>query len=280
MRFPVPFPHFNPVMLQIGPLAIRWYAIAYIVGIALGWRYCVLLLRNIRIWTPAAPPVTEAQIDDLVLWITLGVILGGRLGYVFFYGRDELGDNPYLAHPLDILKVWQGGMSFHGGFLGVTLALILFARANKLSLLSLADLVAPCAPIGLFFGRIANFINGELWGRPTTLPWGIIFPGAPDNPPVPRHPSQLYEAGLEGIALFLLLRWATHGGHWLPRRGGVAGLFILGYGLVRISLENVRNPDLNMPTFPLGLTMGMMLSIPMVLLGGFLIIRSRMTKAA
>lgn len=269
----MPFPHFNPVMLQLGPIAIRWYAIAYIAGILLGWRYCAGLIRNPRIWTPGQPAATTVQIDDLVLWITLGVILGGRLGYVLFYGQGE-----YFAHPLDILKVWQGGMSFHGGFLGVTLAVFLFARTNRISVLALADLVAPCAPIGLFFGRIANFINGELWGRPTTLPWGVIFPNAPDA--LPRHPSQLYESGLEGLALFLLLRWATHGAHWLPRRGAVAGLFILGYGVVRISLENVRNPDLNMPHFPLGLTMGMILSIPMVLVGAWMIWRSRPAKAA
>jgi len=274
----VPFPHFNPVMLQLGPLAIHWYAIAYIVGILLGWLYCARLLRNPKIWAPGAAPATAAQIDDLVLWITLGIILGGRLGYVLFYGRDSQGQNQYFTHPLEIFKVWQGGMSFHGGFLGVCLALTVFARVNKLPLLGLADLIAPCAPIGLFFGRIANFINGELWGRPTTLPWGIIFPNAPDA--LPRHPSQLYEAGLEGLALFLLLRWATHGGHWLPRRGAVTGLFILGYGVVRVSLENVRNPDLNMPSFPLGLTMGMILSIPMILVGGWLIRRGWTAKNA
>ena len=276
----MPFPHFDPVMLHLGFVSIRWYAVAYIVGILLGWRYCARLIRSPKIWTPIEPPTTVAQIDDLVLWITLGVIVGGRLGYVLIYGRDVHGQNPYFAQPLDILKVWQGGMSFHGGFLGVCLALTLFARANKLNVLALADLIAPCTPIGLFFGRIANFINGELWGRPTHLPWGIIFPSAPDIPPVPRHPSQLYEAGLEGIALFLLLRWATHGGHWLPRRGAVAGLFILGYGIARISLENVRNPDLNMPNFPLGLTMGMMLSAPMVLIGAWMIWRARAANPA
>ena len=264
----MPFPHFNPVMLQLGPLAIRWYAMAYIVGILLGWRYCALLIRNARLWPPREPPANVAQIDDLVLWVTLGVILGGRLGYVLFYGQGE-----FFAHPLEILKVWQGGMSFHGGFLGVAMALVLFSRANRIDVLRLADLIAPCAPLGLFFGRIANFINGELWGRPTTLPWGIIFPGAPDS--LPRHPSQLYEAGLEGLGLFLLLRWATHGAHWLPRRGAAAGLFILGYGVIRIALETVRNPDLNMPHFPLGLTMGMMLSTPMVLVGAWLVWRSR-----
>ncbi len=264
----MPFPHFNPVLVQIGPLAIRWYALAYIAGILLGWRYGVRLLGDLRLWAPGRPPASVAQIDDLILWLTLGVILGGRTGYVLFYGQGQ-----FSSDWLEVFKLWHGGMSFHGGFLGVALALVLFARANRLDLLRLADLVAPCAPIGLFFGRIANFINGELWGRPTRLPWGIIFPNAPDQ--LPRHPSQLYEAGLEGIFLFLLLRWATHGARWLPRQGAVTGLFLLGYGAVRISLENVRNPDLNMPAFPLGLTMGMILSIPMVLTGIWLIWRSR-----
>ncbi len=264
----MPFPHFNPVLVQIGPLAIRWYALAYIAGILLGWRYGLRLLGNLRLWAPGQPPASVAQIDDLILWLTLGVIVGGRTGYVLFYGQGQ-----FSSDWLEVFKLWHGGMSFHGGFLGVAVALVLFARANKLDLLRLADLVAPCAPIGLFFGRIANFINGELWGRPTSMPWGIIFPNAPDH--LPRHPSQIYEAGLEGIALFLLLRWATHGARWLPRQGAVTGLFLLGYGAVRISLENVRNPDLNMPTFPLGLTMGMILSIPMVLAGIWLIWRSR-----
>jgi len=274
---PVPFPHFDPVMLHLGPIAIRWYAVAYIAGILLGWRYCAMMIRNARLWTPGGAPATLPQLDDVVLWITLGVILGGRLGYVLFYGRDSEGHNQYLSHPLEILKLWQGGMSFHGGFLGVALALPIFARVNRINVLALADLVAPCVPIGLFFGRIANFINGELWGRPTTVPWGIIFPNAPDA--LPRHPSQLYEAGLEGLALFLLLRLATHGLHWLPKRGAVSGLFILGYGVARISLENVRNPDLNMPNFPFGLTMGMILSIPMVLVGVWLILRALWRKA-
>ena len=270
----MPFPQFNPVALQLGPLAIRWYALAYIAGILLGWRYCLMLIRNAKIWSPGQPPATSVQIDDLVLWVTLGVIIGGRTGYVLFYGQGQ-----FSSDWLEIFKLWHGGMSFHGGFLGVCIAVAGFSIANRLDPLRLGDLIAPCAPIGLFFGRIANFINGELWGRPTALPWGIIFPTAPDNPPVPRHPSQLYEAGLEGIALFLLLRWATHGGRWLPRQGALTGLFLIGYGLVRISLENVRNPDLNMPTFPFGLTMGMMLSAPMVLAGAWLIWRSRSHRA-
>ncbi|MDR3506622.1 MAG: prolipoprotein diacylglyceryl transferase [Caulobacteraceae bacterium] len=266
----MPFPHFNPVLLQLGPFAIRWYAIAYIAGILLGWRYCLLLIRDARIWTPRQPPATAAQIDDLVLWITLGVILGGRTGYVLFYGQGQ-----FASDPLEIFKLWHGGMSFHGGFLGVCVAVIAFSRINKLDMLSLGDLIAPCAPIGLFFGRIANFINGELWGRPTTLPWGIIFPNAPTGQP--RHPSQLYEAGLEGIALFLILRLATHNARWLPRQGALTGLFLVFYAIFRISLENVRNPDVGMPNFPFGLTMGMILSAPMLLIGAWLIWRSLRT---
>ena len=271
----MPFPHFNPVLLQIGPLAIRWYALAYIAGILLGWRYGLRLLAATGLWSPRPPPATAVQLDDLILWITLGVIVGGRTGYVLFYGQGQ-----FAGDWLEVFRLWHGGMSFHGGFLGVSLALILFSMANRLSLLSLADLVAPCAPIGLFFGRIANFINGELWGRPTTLPWGIIFPSAPDQPPIARHPSQLYEAGLEGLVLFLVLRWATHSARWLPRQGAVTGVFLLGYGLARIALENVRNPDLNMPNFPFGLTMGMMLSAPMVIAGLWLILRARAPAAA
>jgi phosphatidylglycerol:prolipoprotein diacylglycerol transferase len=263
----VPFPKFDPVLIHIGPLAIRWYALAYIAGILLGWRYCARLVRDARLWTPITPPVTSLQIDDLVLWITFGVILGGRTGYIIFYGRGQFDHDP-----MEMLRIWHGGMSFHGGLLGVTVAVIIYALINGVDMVRLGDLIAPCAPIGLFFGRIANFINGELWGRPTTLPWGIVFPSAPDD--LPRHPSQLYEAGLEGLLLFLILRLASHRLRWLPRKGALLGVFLLFYGLFRISLENVRNPDIGMPDFPLGLTMGMILSIPMVLLGLGLIIRA------
>jgi phosphatidylglycerol:prolipoprotein diacylglycerol transferase len=263
----VPFPKFDPVLIHLGPLAIRWYALAYIAGILLGWRYCVALIRNARIWSPIAPPATSPQIDDLILWITLGVIVGGRAGYVLFYGRGQFDHDP-----MEILRLWHGGMSFHGGMLGVIIAIVGFALVNKIDMLRLGDLVAPCVPIGLFFGRIANFINGELWGRPTSLPWGIVFPDAPDA--LPRHPSQLYEAALEGLALFLILRWATHRARWLPRQGAATGLFLLFYGLFRIALETVRNPDIGMPNFPLGLTMGMILSIPMVLAGLWLVVRA------
>jgi phosphatidylglycerol:prolipoprotein diacylglycerol transferase len=271
------FPDFDPVLIHLGPFAIRWYALAYVAGILIGWRYAVHLAKTARLWQGSAPSATPLQIDDLVLWITLGVILGGRIGYVLFYDFKEM-----MADPTEILKVWHGGMSFHGGFIGVSLAIVLFARANRLNILRLADVVAPCAPIGLFFGRIANFINGELWGRPTHAPWGMIFCNARvmamnggDCPAglVTRHPSQLYEAGLEGLVLFLVLRWATHGAKWLNREGAVAGLFLTGYGMARVALENVRQPDRQMPDFPLGLTMGMMLSIPMILVGVWLVWR-------
>jgi len=263
----LPFPNFDPVLIHIGPLAIRWYALAYIAGILLGWWYCAQLVKKTDLWTPAVPPVGSRQIDDLVLWITVGVIVGGRAGSVLFYGRDQ-----YIDHPLDVFAIWKGGMSFHGGFIGVTVALVVYSLVNKIDMLRLGDLVAPCVPFGLFFGRIANFINGELWGRPTTLPWGIIFPGAPDA--LPRHPSQLYEAALEGLLLFLILRLATHRLHWLRRQGALTGLFMLFYGLFRILLENVRQPDAGLDDFPLGLTMGIILSVPMVVAGGWLIWRA------
>jgi len=267
----VPFPDFNPVLVHIGPIAIRWYALAYVAGILLGWRYAVALVKNARLWALRGPPASVEQIDDLILWVTIGVIVGGRLGHVIFY-TPEL----FWTDPLEIFKTWHGGMSFHGGALGVLIALVVFAWRNKLDMLRLGDVAAAVTPIGLFFGRIANFINGELWGRPTTVPWGMVFPGAG---PLPRHPSQLYEASLEGIALFLILRWATHGRKLLPREGFVTGLFLACYGLFRISLENVREPDTWMPHFPLGLTMGMLLSIPMVLAGTGLMLHARRPQA-
>ena len=261
----MPFPNFDPVLLQIGPIAIRWYALAYVAGILLGWRYAAALVANPRLWARRGPIATPDQIGDLVLWITLGVIVGGRLGHVVFYTPELIWKDP-----LEILMVWHGGMSFHGGMIGVLVAVTLFARGARIDFLRLLDVVAAVQPIGQFFGRIANFINGELWGRPTDAPWGIVFPGAG---PQPRHPSQLYEAALEGLVLFLILRWATHGPKLLNRRGVVAGMFAVGYGLARISLETVREPDAYLPNFPFGLTMGMMLSGPMVLIGLFFIWR-------
>ncbi len=272
----MPFPDFNPVALSIPlpwfTLAIRWYALAYVAGILIGWRYAVGLVRNSRIWGGASPPATDPVIDDLILWVTLGVIVGGRLGYILFYSTATLWRNP-----LQIFRTWEGGMSFHGGLIGVSLALILFSVRRGIPILRLADVAAPAVPIGLFFGRIANFVNGELWGRPTDLPWGIIFPNAG---PAPRHPSQLYEAALEGLVLFLILRLATHRLRWLRRPGAVTGLFLAIYGLFRFGLEHVREPDFGMPEFPFGLSMGMILSLPMVLIGLGLILFALLSEPA
>jgi phosphatidylglycerol:prolipoprotein diacylglycerol transferase len=289
------FPDFDPVALPIpavhlgslvlGPFAIRWYALAYIAGILLGWRYCVALVRNPKLWGARSPTLKPPQIDDLILWITLAVILGGRIGYILFYmlvnpqQRDDL-----FAHPLEVFEIWKGGMSFHGAMIGVGLAMAGFAIANRVAILGVADLIVACEPIGQCFGRLANFINGELWGRPTDLPWGMVFcndhiakasgGACPEEVLVPRHPSQLYEAALEGVLLFLVLRWATHRAHWLQRPGAATGLWLVGYGAIRILLETVRNPDEGMPDFPLGLTMGMILSVPMILVGAFLLWRA------
>lgn len=271
----MPFPEFDPFVfgLQWNGFGLRWYALAYVAGLFGGWWYGIRLANNSRIWDARGPAVTRAQIDDLILWIALGVIVGGRLGSVLFYNTSIL-----WTAPLDVFKIWEGGMSFHGGLIGVTLALIVYARRNGINLLHLADQTAPCVPIGLFFGRVANFVNGELWGRPTDAPWAFIFPAAPlvDGENLPRHPSQLYEAALEGLVLFLVLRWATHHGGKLKRRGWVAGMFLLLYGVFRASLEVVREPDLQMPEFLRGyVTMGMLLCIPMILGGAYLIWRSR-----
>jgi phosphatidylglycerol:prolipoprotein diacylglycerol transferase len=259
------FPNIDPVLLQIGPFALRWYALAYVATILLGWRYVVGMVRNPRLWTHRPPTATTLEIDDLILWLMAGVIVGGRLGHVVFYTPSLI-----WTDPVEILKTWHGGMSFHGGAIGVLVAGFAFARSKKIDPLRLGDIIVAAEPIGGFLVRIANFVNGELWGRPTHVPWGMVFP---DAGPLPRHPSQLYEAALEGIVMFLVLRWATHRKHWLNRRGVVMGMFLTGYGLIRITLENVREPDSYMPHFPLGLTMGMMLSAPMVVAGVWLIWR-------
>ena len=276
------FPEFDPVLFSIGPLDIRWYALAYVAGIVLGWWYANRLARNNAVWKPGKPPVTSLQLDDLVLWITLGIILGGRFGYALFYKPSLYAQ--LIAGPdnLALFRLWDGGMSFHGGLIGVTLAIVWFAWKNRIRLLSLGDLVAPVVPLGLFFGRIANFINGELWGRPTDAPWGMVFCnrtietmyGFCPAGTIPRHPSQLYEAGLEGIALAVILWLAVYKGRLLNKPGYVTGIFLFGYGLVRASLENVRQPDFGMENLPLGLTMGMMLSIPMMLVGAWLVWRA------
>ncbi|HST91847.1 MAG TPA: prolipoprotein diacylglyceryl transferase [Brevundimonas sp.] len=279
------FPEFDPVLISIGPLDIRWYALAYVAGIVLGWWYAARLAKNNALWQPAKPPVTSIQLDDLVLWITLGVILGGRLGYALFYQPQlyaEIFTGATWAERLALFRLWDGGMSFHGGLIGVSLAIFWFARKNGIRLLSLGDLVAPAVPIGLFFGRVANFINGELWGRETTVPWAVrfcndrifqLYGGCPAGD-VPRHPSQLYEAGLEGLALFGLLWFAIYKGRLLTKPGYITGLFLFGYGLSRAVLENVRQPDAGLDNLPLGLTMGMILSVPMMIIGAILIWRA------
>jgi phosphatidylglycerol---prolipoprotein diacylglyceryl transferase len=279
----VPFPEFDPVVhigsfpLQWGPLAVRWYALAYVAGILLGWRYAVRIVRNPALWVQRRPPLTTDQIDDLVLWVTLGVIVGGRLGHVLFYTPAVIWQDP-----LQILQIWEGGMSFHGGAIGVFVAFALYAWRNRLDVWRVGDVVAPVVPIGLFFGRIANFVNGELWGRETTVPWAVRFcnekilaayNGICPAGDAPRHPSQLYEAALEGVALFAILWWAVYRAKLLNRRGVVMGLFAAGYALFRLSLENVRQPDAGLDQLPFGLTMGMILSIPMLVFGLWVIWR-------
>ncbi len=257
MLLVLPFPDIDPIAVALGPLAIRWYSLAYIVGLVAAWRYC----RRLAGRPPNA--IDPDQFDDFLLWATLGVVLGGRLGYVLFYKPAF-----FLANPLEILVIWQGGMSFHGGAAGVILAIILFARKRGISWLSLGDLVACAVPIGLFLGRLANFVNGELYGRAADVPWAMVFPRDPEQ--IPRHPSQLYEAGLEGIVLFLLLYLLVRRG-WLERPGAIGGAFLAGYGLARILVEFFRQPDAHLG-FLLGFTtMGQVLSLPLIIAGVILI---------
>jgi phosphatidylglycerol---prolipoprotein diacylglyceryl transferase len=258
----ISFPLFDPVAIAIGPIAIRWYALAYIGGIVLGWIYARSLLKNEKLWGGPAP-ISLLQLDDFILWVTLGIILGGRTGYVLFY---NLGF--FIQHPAEIFELWKGGMSFHGGFLGCVAAVILFCRKNNLPILSLGDVTTAVGPIGLFLGRLANFINSELWGRPAdpTLPWAIIFP---NGGPLPRHPSQLYEAGLEGLVLFAILAAMIRFGA-LKRPGLILGSFIAFYGLARITGEFFREPDPQLGFLWGGLTMGMLLSVPMVIVGAII----------
>ena len=256
----IPFPAIDPVAVSLGPFAIRWYALAYIAGLVLGWRYCLALADR--------PPhlVRRHDIDDFLIWATFGVVLGGRIGYVLFYNPGY-----YFAHSLQALYVWHGGMSFHGGAIGVTLAIILFARARQIRIFAFSDVIIEAIPIGLFFGRIANFINGELYGRPTDVAWAMIFP---NGGPVPRHPSQLYEAFCEGILLFLLLFIAEQRG--ARRRPGIeTGLFLAGYAIARMSGELFRQPDPQLGYLIFGTTMGQLLSIPVLIAGIVIIVWAR-----
>jgi len=260
----IAFPVFNPIAIQIGPIAIRWYALAYICGIVLGWLYARSLVKKERLWGGPAP-ITLVQLDDFILWVTIGIIVGGRTGYVLFY-------NPafFAQHPGEIFELWKGGMSFHGGFLGCVAAVMLFARNNGISILSLGDLTTAVGPIGLFLGRLANFINSELWGRPAdqSVPWAMVFP---NGGPLPRHPSQLYEAGLEGILLFTILAVMIRMGA-LKRPGLILGSFIAIYAFARITGEFFREPDPQLGFLWGGLTMGMLLSVPMIIAGAILIV--------
>ncbi len=257
------FPGFDPVLIQVGPLAIRWYALAYIGSLVLGWR---IMRRLVRLSPPVA---TEEQTDDFLTWATLGVVLGGRLGYILFYKPSY-----YLANPLSALAVWQGGMSFHGGTLGVVVALVLYCRQQRIPLLGFADRLAVVVPIGLGLGRIANFINGELWGRiaPEWLPWAMRFPVAG---PEPRHPSQLYQASMEGVILLIVLGLACRVPAIRTRFGTLTGIFLVGYGVARIIGEFFREPDAFLGFLFAGATMGQLLSLPMILAGTWLIARAQ-----
>jgi len=264
MLLALPFPDFDPVLLQLGPFAIRWYALAYIVGILLGWFYARAVVRNDRLWGGASP-ISVTQIDDFIVWVTLGIILGGRLGYVLFYNPDY-----FAAHPMEAIQLWKGGMSFHGGFTGCILAVVLFAKKNDVPILSLGDVTCATGTLGVLLGRIANFINGELWGRPTDVAWGMVFPS---GGPVARHPSQLYEAALEGLLLFIVLALLIRGGA-LRRPGLIIGAFAVGYSLARSFCELFREPDVQLGFLWNTITMGTLLSIPLLLFGVALIVNA------
>jgi phosphatidylglycerol:prolipoprotein diacylglycerol transferase len=286
----LPFPEIGPDIFSIEfgsfTFALRWYAMAYITGIVLGWWLCRRAVLTPRLWGAAGPPLAPARLEDLATWIVLGVVLGGRLGFVLFYQPGY-----YAANPAEALMVWQGGMSFHGGMLGVAAALVGFHLRHRVPLLPLADLLALATPIGLFLGRLANFVNGELWGRPTDLPWAVIFPGAAAQDCggvaglCARHPSQLYEAMLEGALLGALLLWLAWRRRAFARPGLLTGVFLTGYGTARALVELLRQPDAQFagPGNPLGyalqlgqagLTMGQILSLPMIAAGLWLVLRA------
>jgi len=257
--FILPFPVIDPVLIEIGPLPIRWYALAYIAGLVLGWWLARRIAAQDSFWGARIRPAIES-LDDLLVYAALGVVLGGRLGYVLFYNPTY-----FLAHPASIPAVWEGGMSFHGGLAGATLGIWLFARREKVPMLSVADLCAAVVPLGIFFGRLANFIKPELWGRVSDVDWAMVFP-EPLAGPFPRHPSQLYEAASEGVLLFILLQMALRMGA-LKRPGLATGIFGLGYGVARIGCEFFREPDPQLGFLFGGATMGMLLSLPLVLAG-------------
>ncbi|MGH6924888.1 MAG: prolipoprotein diacylglyceryl transferase [Propylenella sp.] len=278
------FPEIDPVAIQLGPLAVRWYGLAYFAGILIGWLYARGFVRNERLWGGRPAPVSVADIDDFLLWLVVGIVLGGRIGYALFYQPGH-----FLDDPLGFFRLWEGGMAFHGGLIGTILAMAVFALLRGIPMLSLFDVAAASVTFGLFFGRVANFINGELWGRTTDAPWGVVFcnssieavnGGVCPAGLAPRHPSQLYEAALEGMLLFAVLRMLTHAFGSLARPGLTGGAFVAGYGAARIAVEFFREPDPQLGYLAGPLTMGMLLSIPMVLVGLGAMLLTRQRQAA
>ncbi len=268
----LPFPSIDPVALSIGPLSIHWYGIAYVVGIMLGWFVARDMASRDRLWPGGQSPITRTHLDDFLVWAAIGIVLGGRIGYILFYDMAAIAANPLRA-----IEIWNGGMSFHGGLIGTTIAMILFARRNGIPVWSLFDIIASVAPVGLFFGRIANFINGELWGRITDVPWAVVFP---TGGPFARHPSQIYEALLEGLLTLVVLQVLARRFDALKAPGRITGVFVLLYGLSRIVVEFFREPDAHIGYLAGNwLTMGMVLSLPMVLLGLWAVWRANRAAA-
>ncbi len=268
----IPFPGIDPVAIALGPVRIRWYGLAYLTGLVLGWLYMRRLLRAPDLWRDGVPPMRPEQADDFLLWATLGTVIGGRLGFILLYEPSL-----FLHDPARIFAVWQGGMAFHGGLIGVTTAIVLFARVNRVPLLSLGDLAAAAVPFGLFFGRLANFINGEVYGRLTSMPWGVEFPARVlDAGDVfgPRHPTQIYEAFLEGLLMFLIIRYFTHSRHTLREPGFTAGLFLFCYAMARIGVEFFKQWDYQQFFTTAYFSEGMVYSLPMLICGAFLMVRT------
>lgn len=262
------FPAIDPVLIQVGPVAIHWYGVTYVIGILLGWFFAKKVVSNVALWPASGSPIRPIHLDDFLTWAVIGIIAGGRLGYVLFYNLGY-----YVANPLEIPAVWDGGMSFHGGAIGSIVAMVLFSRSRGFSAFSLLDVIAAASCFGIFFVRIANFINSELWGRTSDVPWAVIFP---NGGPLPRHPSQLYEAGLEGLVLFCVLAILIFRFKKLKTPGFIGGTWVVGYGLSRIVVEFFRQPDAHIGYLAGGwLTMGMILSLPMLAIGIWGMVSSR-----
>nr|WP_210257085.1 MULTISPECIES: prolipoprotein diacylglyceryl transferase [unclassified Devosia] len=267
----VPFPNIDPIAIAIGPIAIRWYALAYLFGVFLGAAYGYSLLKNTRLWHRGNPPFEAKDIWDFAFWAMLSIVIGGRVGYVLFYNWGY-----YSQNPLEMINTLDGGMSYHGGMAGLMIAAIFFTRSKGGNWLSSLDLLGAVATIGIFLGRVSNFINSELYGAPTNLPWGVVFPTDPMQ--VPRHPSQLYEALLEGLLLFIIIRIVTHIFYGLRKPGLVAGIFAIGYALARSFVEFIRLPDAQLGYLNgEWLTMGQLLSLP-ILLGGIALVVYALTR--